>query len=425
MRFTPLLRAVFLLAPLAVLADDVHLKSGGTLVGTVIDDGDPVVLKTVGGGTIKIAREKIESIEKKALPVPMAPDAPPREKKVGASPRYVDILNGFAVRPPPAWKKIATSKNSKITFASQDPAAPFKMDVWLIKSDGDLASLFETFTKTYHSAFKDYAVKFEKGAVLGKLPAKEFSGTFTGEKGDKMGHVHALGGSKGMYYMVFFTGAADKLETFMPEFEESFASFDVLPKPDLSDADMKKFMEAYAKGVELVHGGSDLEAIAQFDICSELLPKHADTHQNLAILTAKLGNTKRAIEEYTTLSKLRPDDSQPLYDLGTMLFKNNRFPDALAAFERALVIQPDYVEAWINIGAVRSQTAEYEKAIEAFKTAIQIDPKATPAWFNLGQIEHIRNNYKEAKEAFEAVLKIEPDHTGAKDELKKIKQEGH
>lgn len=414
-----------LLAPLPSLADDIHLKSGGTVVGIVIDDGDPVVVKTVGGGTIKIARDKIDSIEKKALPVPMNPDAPPREKKVGASPRYVDILNGFAVRPPPAWKKIATSKNSKVTFASQDPTAVFKLDVWLIKSDGDLAGLYETFTKTYRTAFKDYVVKFEKGAVLGKLAAKSFAGTFTGEKGDKMGHVHALGGSKGMYYMVFFTGAAEKLDAFLPEFEATFASFDVIPKPELSDADMKKFMEAYAKGVEMVHGGQELEAVGQFDICAEILPKHADTHQNLAILTAKLGLTKRAIEEYTTLANLRPDDAQPLYDLGTVLFKNNRYPDAIAAFEKALALQPDYVEAWINIGAVRSQTAEYEKAVEAFKTAIQIDPKATPAWFNLGQIEHLRNNFTEAKAAFEAVLKLEPDHSGAKDELKKMKQEGH
>ncbi|KAF0243202.1 MAG: hypothetical protein FD180_3537 [Planctomycetota bacterium] len=421
-----LLHLLLALSALSAFADEVHLKNGGTVVGTVIDEGDPVVLKTLGGGTIKIARDKIDTIEKKALPAVANPDAPPRERKVVASPKYVDILNGFAVRPPPGWKKIASSKNSKATFAFPNAETPFKMDVWIIKSDASLGTLHETFAKTYRGAFKEYVSKFEKGAQLGKLPAKVFAGTFTGEKGDAMGHFHALGGpDKGMFYLVFFTGAAAKLEGFVPDFEEALASFDLVPKPDLTEAEMKKFMDAYTKGVEMVHEGKEAEAVGQFDICAELLPKHADTHQNLAILTARLGDNKRAIEEYTTLAKLRPDDAQPLYDLGTVLFKMNRYPDALAAFEKALDLAPDYVEAWINIGAVRSQTAEYEKAVAAFKTAIEIDPKCVPAWFNLGNVEYIRNRYKEAKDAFETVLKIQPDHSGAKDGLKKMKQEGH
>jgi tetratricopeptide (TPR) repeat protein len=421
-----LLTPLFLALALLAHADEVHLKNGGTVTGTVMDEGDPVVIKTLGGGTIKIARDKIDTIEKKALPAVANPDAPPREKKLMPSPKFVDILNGFAVRPPPGWRKIASSKNSKATFACQTPESPFKMDVWIIKSDASLGSLYETFTKAYRGAFKEYVSKFEKGAQLGKLPAKVFGGTFTGEKGDAMGHMHALGGpDKGMFYLVFFSGAAAKLDEFLPDFEDSLASFELVAKPELSEADMKKFMDAYSRGVELVHEGKEVEAVAQFDICAAVLPRHADTHQNLAILNARIGDNKRAIEEYTTLAKLRPDDAQPLYDLGTVLFKMNRYPDALAAFEKALDLAPDYVEAWINIGAVRSQTAEYEKAIAAFKTAIEIDPKCVPAWMNLGSVEHIRNNFKEAKDAFETVLKIQPDHSGAKDELKKIKQEGH
>ncbi len=414
---------LLLLATVAV-ADEIHLKNGGTVVGTVLDDGDPVVVKTVGGGTIKIAREKIESIEKKALPVTPNPDAAPREHKPCPPVRYVDLLSGYAVKPPAGWKKIPAAKNSKATFAMPDPKLFFKMDVWIVKSDATLGGFYEAFTKAYKS-FKDYELKGEKAAMLGTLGAKEFSGTFTDDSGKKLAHRHAMTADKGLIYIVFFTGIPEAFDGLQPAFDAAFASFELLGKPDLTDADMKKFLEAYSKGLAAAQEGKEAEALSEFGICSELLPKHADTHMNLAILAVKSGNQKRAIEEYTTLANLRSDDPQAQMDLGTTLFKANRFPDALAAFQKALDLWPDFVDAWINIGAVQSQTAKYDEAVKAFKTAIEIDPKCVPAWFNLGNVEHGRNNYKEAKDAFEAVLKIQPDHAGAKDELKKIKQEGH
>lgn len=421
MRFLTL--ALCLLA-CAVWADEVHLKNGGTVTGTVIDEGDPVVVKTVGGGTIKIAREKIESIEKKALPAAADPDAAPRERKPCPPVRYVDLLSGYAVKPPAGWKKIPAAKNSKATFAMPDPKLFFKMDVWIVKSDATLGGFYEAFTKAYKS-FKDYELKGEKAVMLGALGGKEFAGTFTDDQGKKLAHRHAMAADKGLIYVVFFTGAPEAFDGLQPAFDAAFASFELLGKPDLDDAEMKRFLEAYSKGLAAAQADNEAEAFSEFDICAELLPKHADTHMNLAILAVKSGNQKRAIEEYTTLAKLRADDPQAQMDLGTTLFKANRFPDALAAFQKALDLWPDFIDAWINIGAVRSQVAEYEGAVKAFKTAIEIDPKCAPAWFNLGNVEHARNNYKEAKEAFEAVLKIQPDHAGAKDELKKIKQEGH
>lgn len=418
-----LLLCLALAAP--VLADEVHLKNGGTVTGTVIDDGDPVVVKTVGGGTIRISRDKIESIEKKPLPAVPDPDAAPRERKPCPPVKHTDLLNGYAVKPPGGWKKIPAAKNSKATFAMPDATQFFKMDVWIVKSEATLGGFYEAFTKAYRTGFKDYESKGEKAVMLGPLAGKEFSGTFIDEKGKPLAHRHAIAADKGLFYLVFFTGMPEAFDRLQPEFDAAIASFELLGKPDLTDADMKKFLETYSTGLAAAQGGNDAEAISDFTICSELLPKHADTHLNLAILFSKSGNTKRAIEEYTTLAKLRADDPQAQLDLGTTLFKANRFPDALAAFEKALEIWPDFVDAWINLGAVKSQTAAYEDAVKAFKRAIEIDPKCVPAWFNLGNVEHARNNYKAAKDAFEAVLKLQPDHAGAKDGLRKIKQEGH
>jgi tetratricopeptide (TPR) repeat protein len=383
------------------------------------------VIKTPGGGILRIARDKVDRIDRKALPAGLSPDAPPRPRSLSPSPKYSDVFNGYAVKPPPGWRKVGTSKNSKATFGAPEECGPFKMDVWIIKSDGSLGTLFEVFTKQYRGAFKGYESSWEKACLLGKLPAKQFAGTFVNEAGERMCHVHTVGGEKGLFYLVFFTGAPEKMERNRTDFDACFETFEVLPPLDLDKAEMDALMTAFSKGTELVHAGKDAEAVAEFVKAAEILPKYADTWQNLAVLNAKLGNQKEAIEAYTTLSKLRPDDPQPLYDLGTLLFKANRYPDAIAALEKAIELAPDYVEAWINVGAVRSQTAEYDGAAAAFRTAIEIDPKCSPAWYNLGQVEHIRKNYAKAKEAFEAALKIDPEHKGAKDGLRKLKQEGH
>lgn len=410
----------------ACLADEVHLKAGGTVVGTVIDEGDPVVVKTPTGGTIKIARDKIESIEIKPLPAGTSPDAPPRERKPRPSVKFQDVLTGWAIRPPVGWRDIKTAKGSKASFALVEGQGPHVMDVKLVKTDMSLGQFTEAIGKQFRTSFKDYESRFEKGATLGTLGAKELAGTYTGDKGEKLAHVSSIAISeKGLVFMVLFTVPAEEYDALLPEIEKSFASFELLPKLTVSDADMKRFFDACALGLQASQEGNDAEAISQFEICAGIVPTHADSHRNLAVLAVKTGNQKRAIEEYTTLAKLRPDDPQAAMDLGTVLFKANRFPDALAAFRKALDLWPDFVDAWINIGAVHSQIAEYEQAIKAFKTALEIDPKCAPAWFNLGNVEHARNHYDEARKAFEAVLKIQPDHSGAKDGLKKLKQEGH
>ncbi|MBI2923140.1 MAG: tetratricopeptide repeat protein [Planctomycetes bacterium] len=425
-----MLRTILLLlltSAVALRADEIHLKSGGRLIGTVEDEGDPVVLRTPGGGVIRIARDKVDRIEKKPLPPVDPADAPAKKRDVKAppSPKHVDLFNNYAIRPPPGWRRIATSKNSKCTYAAPGDAGPFKMDVWIIKSDGALEDLYTTVTKAYRDAFKDYAAKWEKPTSLGALEARQFAGTLTNTGGDRLAHVHTLGGAKPLYYMVFFTGDPAKLDALLPEVAASLASFEILPPIDLDKREVQLFMDSYAHGMEMVNDEKNLEAVVDFEKCAELLPKHAETHQNLAILFTKLKNTKRAIEEYTTLANLRPDDPQPQFDLGTVLFQINRFPDALARFEKCLEIAPDFVDAWINIGAVRAQLGEHEKSIAAYKTAIEIDPLSTAAWFNLGQVEYIRDNFTKAREAWDRCLKIEPGHKGATDGLKRLKQEGH
>jgi len=414
-------------AALPAAADDVHLKSGGCVVGTVVDDGDPVVVRTPMGGTLRIARDKVERIEKKALPVAPGSDiVPRRELKPATTPRHVDLFNGYAIRPPPGWIKIATAKNSKATWGAPADKGPFRMDLWIIQAEKtDLGNLFETFRKTYREAFRNYKPLWESGTLLGSLPAKQFAGEFLAEGGEETAHVHTLGSAgPGRFYLVFFTGAPDQLDGLKADFLASFASFEELPPLTLSKEKIAEFMKAYTRGVELVHEGKNAEAAAEFERASAILPEHADTHQNLAILHAKMENRRRSIEEYVTLTKLRPDDAQAFHDLGTMLFHENRLADAVRALERALELAPDYVEAWINLGAVRTQEAAHEAAVLCFKTAIEIDPECAPAWFNLGQVEYLRNHHKDARAAYEQALKLQPDHAGAKEGLKKLKQEG-
>jgi tetratricopeptide (TPR) repeat protein len=419
------LLAVLLVAS-AVFADEVHLKSGGRVVGTVIEDGDPVVLKTPMGGTLRIARDKVDRIEKK--PLPETPAGVPVKRVIPASPspRHVDLFNSYAMRPPPGWRRIPASKNSKATFAAPEADGPFKLDVWVIKSDGNLVEVAAAFGKAYRDAFKGYEARWDRAAVVAGKTAQQWCGTFANDKGDPMSHVHTMfEGEKGMFWIVFAQGAEEKLDVAVARMADVLSSFELLPKLEISPENTKRFMECYQRGIEFVHEGKDAEAVGQFDICVEILPKHADSHQNLAVLHVKLGNRKRAVEEYTALVRLRPDDPAPHCDLGTQLFNDHRYADAIPRFEKALELAPDYLDAWINLGAVRTQLGEHERAVDCFRSAVEIDPQCTPALFNLGQVQSIRKRYKEAREAWEQVLKLEPEHKGAKDALKQLTQEGH
>lgn len=191
-------------------------------------------------------------------------------------------------------------------------------------------------------------------------------------------------------------------------------------------------------------------AIQEFQQAQQHWPEYANTHWNLGVGLAKLGDLEGAMTAWGKAERIDPSvapirfnlSALVTYNYGISLLQRGHLSKAITEWEQALRVQPDLAEVhyalgqayqikgntilsqkyleyavfwapdWaqaINqLGMAYYQNGEYEKAIDHLQQAIRLKPNYPQAYANLGLLYLAKGNLGEAEKGFTAAINLDP-----------------
>lgn len=208
----------------------------------------------------------------------------------------------------------------------------------------------------------------------------------------------------------------------------------------------------YKKGLALLLGGKNDDAINQFKIVLEQNPDHAAAYEgigrahfqkkeyNLAeknflkavVLEPKLWKSytylgyicdhrkdyKTAVHEYTAALKIKPDNGLIHNNLGVSYFLAGNYKKAVMAFNKAIDLNYRESKVYNNLALALANLEHYDEALDAFK---KVGDEAQ-AYNNMGCIYMNLGLFEDAVKSFEKAIELKPGYYAeAGDNLKKAK----
>ena len=168
-------------------------------------------------------------------------------------------------------------------------------------------------------------------------------------------------------------------------------------------------------GAALQMQGKD--ALSAFQKTASLLPKDADTHNNLGLALQNLGQLEGAVASYRRALEITPDSVVVNYNLGNALKDLGQVDKAVTCYRRALVIKPDFAEAHNNLGIVLRSLGQIEAAAASSRRALEIKPNLAEAHNNLGIALRILGQAENALSSYRRALAIKTDYAEAHNNL--------
>ena len=150
----------------------------------------------------------------------------------------------------------------------------------------------------------------------------------------------------------------------------------------------------------------------------ELAPRLWKAHNFLGIIYDYKMQYEMAVCEYEAAIALKDDDGLLYNNLGTSYFLAGEYQKALNAFDKALATKTTHSKIYNNLGFVLSDLGRYQEALEAFRKG----GGEAQAYNNLGCIYLEHGKYKEAIRCFEKAIELKPTfYTKASENLRKAR----
>ncbi len=140
-----------------------------------------------------------------------------------------------------------------------------------------------------------------------------------------------------------------------------------------------------AIGFSLFQQGKSQEAIVELEKAVAVDPKHAKSHNNLALAAIDLGEFELAEAHY--LESLAIEPQPAIYnDLGVVQERLGLPEDAAASYRKALELDPKSSAAHTNLGASLMRSGQPAEAEKHFRAALEADPKSAAAQQGLARV---------------------------------------
>lgn len=131
-------------------------------------------------------------------------------------------------------------------------------------------------------------------------------------------------------------------------------------------------------GVKLAKAKHYSAARKVFEALHLIEPDNASVLNNLAFVTAEMGDVPKAIE-YLQLAVQAAGDScaECHNNLGSLLLKQEKIAEAKGAFEKAARIDGNYVDAKLHLAMLAEQESDWSGALEWYRQAMGLveDPE--------------------------------------------------
>ena len=147
-------------------------------------------------------------------------------------------------------------------------------------------------------------------------------------------------------------------------------------------------------------------------------------HQMLADDMVKAGDLTSAESHYREAIRIKPAFKQAYNRLGHLLMIQGKQEEAGRLLEKTLQIDPAFVPALKNLGDVRMRQGRIEDAVPLYRKAALISEEDPELLNNYGVALFFKGEKKEAVLKISAALRLKPDYTEARDNLRKILENG-
>ena len=174
-------------------------------------------------------------------------------------------------------------------------------------------------------------------------------------------------------------------------------------------ADMCKFKNHFAKGVNLFEIGKYTDAINELSEAIKLQPGNDELYYNLGLCNYESASYSAAIINFTKAILIKSYDTGYLFARAMAYTALEQLPNALKDMDKLIELNPSNYEAMLLRGMVLFDLEEYELAIEDFLSAIKLDDGSCVAHIKLGYCYMALNINDLAIVNFSKVLEINAD----------------
>ncbi len=126
------------------------------------------------------------------------------------------------------------------------------------------------------------------------------------------------------------------------------------------------------------------EVISCFRTALRLRPDYAQTHNNLAVMLARVGKNNEALAEYSETLRLNPAYFIAHQNLAGFLRDNGNRQEAINEFETVIALHPSSVGAHRELGILLVVTGQLYEGIAHLQQAVQLEPDDAPSQVSLG-----------------------------------------
>lgn len=132
--------------------------------------------------------------------------------------------------------------------------------------------------------------------------------------------------------------------------------------------------------------GQSAEAIACWEKCARLEPRHASSHVRLAHTAVERGDFQAAVEIASRALAIHPRMPGIHSELGRALRGLGKPEEALAAFEMAAQIPPPSPVSHHLLGQAYQDLEQFERAKQSYLKALDLDPGFAEAYYGLSRV---------------------------------------
>lgn len=143
-----------------------------------------------------------------------------------------------------------------------------------------------------------------------------------------------------------------------------------------------------------------------FKIALQIEPGYFDTHNNLGVLYAELGEYEKAKIHFIEVLKNQSYTTPELahYNLALIFMRENKQELAVSELKKAIDKAPDFLHSYLQLGLLYRDAKRFRDSIEIFEKALSIQPDIPQFLYNIGLVHEMQNNSKIAADYFKRAL---------------------
>jgi tetratricopeptide (TPR) repeat protein len=167
--------------------------------------------------------------------------------------------------------------------------------------------------------------------------------------------------------------------------------------------------EFYHRGVAREGMGDVQLALADYEACLKLDPRHGQALNNAGVLKAQQGALEEAIDSLHRATEVNAKDSLAWSNLGLAYQQLRQSPRALECFQAAIAIEPQ-ASYFVHRGQTEMDLGQWDAAIASFDLAIEKEPSRADARLQRGRALSRVAQWEEAESDLLAARKADGDH---------------